>query len=90
MRNLTAILCLTLTILLGSAGNSESAYFQKGLTAAQSGDFTTALREWTPLAKQGDADAQSNLGVMYGKGQGVMQDNVYAHMWWNIAASSGD
>jgi hypothetical protein len=27
---------------------------------------------------------------MYGTGQGVIQDNVYAHMWWNIAASSGD
>ena len=26
---------------------------------------------------------------MYYKGQGVIQDNVYAHMWWNIAASSG-
>ena len=23
-------------------------------------------------------------------GRGVTQDNVYAHMWWNIAASSGD
>jgi len=27
---------------------------------------------------------------MYGNGTGVIQDNVYAHMWWNIAASSGD
>ena len=27
---------------------------------------------------------------MYGTGQGVLQDNVYAHMWWNIAASNGD
>jgi TPR repeat protein len=26
---------------------------------------------------------------MYAKGEGVIQDNVYAHMWWNIAASSG-
>jgi hypothetical protein len=42
MKNLTAILCLTLVILLGSAGNSESADFQKGLTASDSGDYTTA------------------------------------------------
>ena len=35
-------LCLTLVILLGSAGNSESADFQKGLTASDSGDYTTA------------------------------------------------
>jgi TPR repeat protein len=27
---------------------------------------------------------------MYYNGRGVLQDYVYAHMWWNIAASSGD
>ena len=27
---------------------------------------------------------------MFYKGKGVIQDNVYAHMWWNIAASSGN
>jgi TPR repeat protein len=27
---------------------------------------------------------------MYEKGQGVPKDNVYAHMWWDITASSGD
>jgi len=26
---------------------------------------------------------------MYGLGTGVIQDNVYAHMWFNIAAISG-
>ena len=39
---------------------------------------------------QGNALAQSLLGVMYAKGRGVPQDNLYAHMWFNIAASSGD
>jgi len=81
MKNLTAILCLTLTLFLGSVGNSESADFQKGLTAAQSGDFATALREWTPLAKQGNADAQYNLGLMYYKGDGVPVDYTRAFMW---------
>ena len=23
-------------------------------------------------------------------GEGVLQDNIYAHMWWNIAASLGN
>ena len=47
--------------------------------------------KWYRLAaKQGYAHAQSDLGVMYGKGQGVLQDYVRAHMWWNIAASSGE
>ena len=58
MRKLTATLCLTLAVLLGSAGVSASADFQKGLTAAQSGDFATALREWTPLAEQGNAGSR--------------------------------
>jgi len=33
MRNLTAIICLTLAVLLGSAGISWSADFRKGLDA---------------------------------------------------------
>ena len=41
-------------------------------------------------AEQGDADAQNNLGVMYRKGEGVPQDDLYAHMWFNIAATPGD
>jgi hypothetical protein len=27
---------------------------------------------------------------MFANGEGVTQSNVYAHMWWNIAASNGD
>ena len=90
MKKLTAILCLTIAVLLGSIGVSESADFQKGLDAAKSGDFATALREWKPLAEQGEVDAQANLGFMYGNGKGVPQDYIRAHMWWNIVASSGD
>ena len=90
MRNLTITLCLTIAVLLGSAGVSWSADFQKGLAAYDRGDYATALREWTPLAKQGDASAQGNLGASYALGRGVMQDYVRAHMWMNIAASSGN
>jgi hypothetical protein len=36
---------------------SESADFQKGWTTYESGDYATVLRQWTPLAKQGDAVA---------------------------------
>ena len=66
-----------------------SADLQKGMDAAMRGDFATALREWKPLAEQGDAKAQFNLGVMYDNGRGVVQNFALAHMWWNIAASKG-
>ena len=90
MKNLTATICLTIAVLLGSiemsanivvVGDNESADFQKGMTAAERGYFATAIREWQPLVKRGNAVAHYNLGVMYYTGEGVMQDNVYAHMW---------
>ena len=65
MRNLTVTLCLIIAVLLGSAGGSWGASFQKGFTAYKSGDYATAPREWKPLAEQGDVDAQGNLGELY-------------------------
>ena len=89
MRNL-ATLCLTLAVLVGSAGVSWSADYRKGLTAAKSGDFATALREWKPFAEQGNARARYNLGVMYEIGQGVPQDDKTAVKWHRLAAEQGD
>jgi hypothetical protein len=63
MRHLTAILCLTLAVLLGCTSPD-----QKGLDAYNRGDYATALREWRPLAEQGDASAQFNLVLMYALG----------------------
>ena len=34
--------------------------------------------------------AQYNLGAMYCNGQGVLADVVIAHIWFNIAAVSGN
>ena len=90
MKTLLTTLCLTIAVLLGSVGVSESADFQKGLTAARSGDFATALREWKPLAEQGDAVAQFLLGAMYDEGHGVPQDEKTAVKWYTLAAEQGD
>jgi len=89
MKRLAATLCLTIAVLLGSAGLSQSADFQKGLDAYKSGDYATALREWTPLAEQGHADAQFNLGSMYEYGEGVPQDDKNAVKWYRLAAEQG-
>ena len=89
MKKLTTILCLTVALLFGCTGVCKSADFQRGLTAHKSGDYAIALREWKPLAKQGDAAAQFNLGVMYEKGQGVPQDDKTAVKWYRLAAEQG-
>ena len=59
MRTLIIIPVLLFSLLLGVP--SYSADFNKGLTAAQSGDWATALKEWKPLAEEGNAVAKSPL-----------------------------
>jgi TPR repeat protein len=66
------------------------ADYQKGQSAYESGDYATALREIKPLAEQGYALAQYNLGVMYEKGQGVSQDDKIAVKWYQLAAKQGN
>ncbi len=65
------------------------AGFDEGLTAYKRGDYATALREWRPLAAQGNAAAQNNLGFMYDNGHGVTQDYVQAVKLYRKAAAQG-
>ncbi len=66
-----------------------SGDFQKGIAAYESGDYATALREWKPLAEQGNADAQVHLGGMYTLGKGVPKDYKTAVKWYRLAAEQG-
>ena len=74
--------------LIPSVGFTQD--FDKGLAAAQSGDFAAALKEWLPLAEQGNAAAQRNLGMMYYGGDGVLQDYLEAEHWYRLSAEQGD
>ncbi len=65
------------------------AGWDEGLAAYNRGDYATALREWRPLAEQGDAGAQIFLGFMYKKGRGVPQDYAEAMKWYRKAAEQG-
>ena len=64
--------------------------FQQGLTAYEQSNYQTAFKLWLPLAEQGDANVQFNLGVMYAEGQGVKQDDFEAVKWYRKAAEQGD
>ena len=59
--------------------------YQKGMNAANSGDYATALKELHPLAEQGLAEAQFILGGMYLNGRGVPQDYDEAVKWFRLA-----
>ena len=45
--------------------------------------------EWEALAEEGSSKAQYKLALMYEKGEGFLQDFVYAHMWANLSVSNG-
>ncbi len=89
MNRLTLILVLTLTVLLGSSGVCWGAYWEKAVDAYKRGDYATALKEWTLLAEQGNADAQYLLGGVYFIGEGVPQDYKTAVKWTTLAAERG-
>ena len=81
---------LTLALLLiFSCATAWAADLDKGWAAYNAGDFATALTEWKPLAEQGHAMAQHNLGVMYRKGRGVVEDDKEAVKWYRLAAEQG-
>ena len=76
-------------IVTGALG-SAWADWDDGVAAAQRGDYATALREFRPLAEQGNAEAQFNLGAMYNFGYGVPQDYAEGMKWLRKAAEQGN
>ncbi|TKB65031.1 MAG: sel1 repeat family protein [Nitrospira sp.] len=65
------------------------ADFKMGMDAYQRGDYATALGEWQPLAEQGQAIAQYQLGLLYANGKGVEKDDAKARKWYEKSAIQG-
>ncbi len=62
----------------GSAADAYDAFLN--------GRYEDAIAIWLPLASEGDATAQFNIGVMYANGLGVDRDMKSAMDWWTRAA----
>lgn len=52
-------------------------------------DYSEAVRLYELAAKQGYAEAQQELGLLYENGYGVLQNLATAHMWYNVASANG-
>ena len=97
MSKLTALFRLTFIVLLAGArlvlipacdaGLGANSAWDKGLAAYEIRDYVTALREWQPLAEQGNAKAQLMLGVIYHRGR---RDFKTAAQWYRRAAEQGN
>ena len=84
------ITILIATVFLTTFGSAAYADFSDGWDAATGGDYKTALKEWQPLADQGYAKAQYNLGVLYANGIGELKDLSKAKYWINKAYENPD
>jgi TPR repeat protein len=60
-----------------------------GAEAYKRGDYATAVKEWRPLAEQGDVIAQYNLGLMYSTGYDIPVDDAESVSWYRLAAAQG-
>ena len=76
--------------LLALASVAIGGNLEEGLAAAESGDFKKAYQLWLIEAEKGNTFAQSYLGVLYAKGQGVAQDDKEALKWFRLAVVQGD
>ncbi len=80
---------LAATLLVTFTGPVHAS-FQEGEASYERGDYAAAVREFRPLAEQGNAAAQASLARMYRLGQGVAKDEAEAVQWIRNAADQGD
>ena len=92
MRKSVLIGC-ALMVLASTSGVFSEAWagpWEDGMAAYNRGDYVPAIRLFRPLAEKGNPNAQSVIGVMYRKGQGVARSSARAFMWFSLAAARGD
>src|SRR3989304_7500856 len=53
-------------------------------------NYATALKIWLPLAKEGDASAQTYVGEIFEKGRGVPPDHAAAAEWYRRGGGGGE
>jgi TPR repeat protein len=89
---LAILLCALLIAFASNApaqvedDTDEPTLYERGELAYQQQDWGNALRWFVQAANQGDALAQNMIGEMYGRGEGVGQNDAEALRWFTLAA----
>ncbi len=81
---------LTIFFSLCTILSPANADFNDGLIAFENQDFRLAAKEWKPLAEKGDAKSQTNLGILYFNGLGVLKDYKQAVRLLKLAGNQGE
>jgi uncharacterized protein len=76
---------------LSAKQGNDMAQYCIGVTHKNLSENYEAAVVWLELsAGQGNKNAQYELGEIYKNGQGIAEDFIQAHMWFNIAETNGN
>ncbi len=85
--------CLVATMLFAvetHAQAKENANFEAGIAAYQANNLPLAYTEFLTAAKDGHADSQFNVALMYEQGIGIAKNEKEAVVWYGKSASQGN
>lgn len=88
---LILVVCLITTFTNSTlAQTKENANFKAGVQAIDANNMPLAFKNFLIAAKEGHADSQFNVGLMYEKGIGTTKNEKEALIWYNKAAEQGN
>jgi hypothetical protein len=88
MRQLCVGVGVFVIVLMASTAFADN--FDDAIRAASFGDYEKAHQLWLIEAEKGSAVAQANIGLLYGDGLGVPQNDKEAVKWYRLAAEQGE
>jgi TPR repeat protein len=68
----------------------ENAHFEAGIAAYEANNLPLTYQEFLAAAKEGHADSQFNVALMYEQGIGVGKDEKEAVVWYGKSAAQGN
>ncbi|MBP3298466.1 MAG: sel1 repeat family protein [Muribaculaceae bacterium] len=74
--------------VIPAAGNTDG-YYELGMSLYEQGDYKEALKQFGMSAKEGNHDAQYQIGLMFLEGKGVNANPADAAYWFRKAAQNG-
>jgi len=80
---------LTLALVFGGVVAAWADNVSDGDAAFQNGEYSKAVKLLLPLARQGNAVAQRDVGLMYFDGDGLARDSRKAVKWFSLSARQG-
>lgn len=86
LSNKVLLICVCFFALTGQA---MADALSEANRVYDTGDYEKSAKLYSPLAKEGNAEAQYVLGMMYRAGRGVPHDYTEARKWYLLAAEQG-